>query len=294
MGIRCCCPNGHKLNVKAERAGKIGICPVCGLRFQIPFGNAQTPTSHESANPVSPQIAGEQHLAKKLPPNPQKSTISQTAHVHSYERNRVKGSSVISKTAIQQKGTQAKEPPKNVVLNERISPLLVCSQKEGSTGREASAVTSQKTTKAKLSQNIGEQNTSDKLVKPGRSLFDEMDYRRDQYFGKNKPLPMCAYYWMMGYYLLVMGIMEYFLWVVGAFLISAGLAGAILICIIVILLLSAVPICIYSILRIIWYKITMPNFKIDTRVMWFVYIVFIASAFCVAIICGVVWKFFNY
>ena len=29
MGIRCYCPQGHKLNVKAEQAGKIGICPKC-------------------------------------------------------------------------------------------------------------------------------------------------------------------------------------------------------------------------------------------------------------------------
>lgn len=50
MGIRCCCPNGHKINVKAEQAGKIGICPVCKLRFQIPFGNAQAPVQENESH----------------------------------------------------------------------------------------------------------------------------------------------------------------------------------------------------------------------------------------------------
>ncbi|MBQ7112606.1 MAG: DUF4339 domain-containing protein [Thermoguttaceae bacterium] len=36
MGIRFFCPNGHKLNVKSELAGKIGICPKCQARMTIP------------------------------------------------------------------------------------------------------------------------------------------------------------------------------------------------------------------------------------------------------------------
>ena len=36
MGIRFFCPNGHKLNVKSELAGKIGICPKCQARMEIP------------------------------------------------------------------------------------------------------------------------------------------------------------------------------------------------------------------------------------------------------------------
>ncbi len=36
MGIRFLCPNGHKLNVKAFLAGRRGICPFCGSKFQIP------------------------------------------------------------------------------------------------------------------------------------------------------------------------------------------------------------------------------------------------------------------
>src|ERR1700709_726477 len=38
MGIRVYCPNGHKLNVKAFLAGKKGICPHCGSKFEIPAG----------------------------------------------------------------------------------------------------------------------------------------------------------------------------------------------------------------------------------------------------------------
>lgn len=36
MGIRCYCPNGHKLNIKAFQAGLRGICPRCGESFVIP------------------------------------------------------------------------------------------------------------------------------------------------------------------------------------------------------------------------------------------------------------------
>lgn len=36
MGIKCFCPNGHRLNVKSQLAGKRGICPQCGAKFVIP------------------------------------------------------------------------------------------------------------------------------------------------------------------------------------------------------------------------------------------------------------------
>jgi hypothetical protein len=36
MGIRVYCPNGHRLNVKSFLAGKRGICPRCGAKFDIP------------------------------------------------------------------------------------------------------------------------------------------------------------------------------------------------------------------------------------------------------------------
>ena len=37
MGIRFYCPQGHKLNVKSFLAGKVGVCPHCDARVQIPF-----------------------------------------------------------------------------------------------------------------------------------------------------------------------------------------------------------------------------------------------------------------
>jgi hypothetical protein len=36
MGICFFCPNGHPLNVKAELAGKIGLCPKCRVKMRIP------------------------------------------------------------------------------------------------------------------------------------------------------------------------------------------------------------------------------------------------------------------
>jgi hypothetical protein len=36
MGIRFLCPNGHKLNVKSELAGKRASCPDCGAKLVIP------------------------------------------------------------------------------------------------------------------------------------------------------------------------------------------------------------------------------------------------------------------
>ena len=36
MGIRFQCPNGHKLNVKADLAGKRASCPECGVKLVIP------------------------------------------------------------------------------------------------------------------------------------------------------------------------------------------------------------------------------------------------------------------
>lgn len=37
MGIRFFCPNGHRLNVRAELAGEIGFCPKCQVRMLIPL-----------------------------------------------------------------------------------------------------------------------------------------------------------------------------------------------------------------------------------------------------------------
>ncbi|MDR1957710.1 MAG: DUF4339 domain-containing protein [Planctomycetaceae bacterium] len=52
MGIRFFCPNGHKLNVKEELAGKRGICPHCGVRMDIPLVSTR-----ESRHPATEQTA---------------------------------------------------------------------------------------------------------------------------------------------------------------------------------------------------------------------------------------------
>ena len=36
MGIVASCPNGHRIKVKDELAGKKGICPTCHAKFRIP------------------------------------------------------------------------------------------------------------------------------------------------------------------------------------------------------------------------------------------------------------------
>lgn len=40
MGIVAFCPQGHRVKVKDELAGRKGICPQCGGRFRIPLESA--------------------------------------------------------------------------------------------------------------------------------------------------------------------------------------------------------------------------------------------------------------
>lgn len=55
MGIRFFCPNGHKLNVKAFQAGRRGICPFCGAKFQIPTESTLQPGQRSEV--VDPPVA---------------------------------------------------------------------------------------------------------------------------------------------------------------------------------------------------------------------------------------------
>lgn len=78
MGIRFLCPNGHKLNVKTFLAGRRGICPYCGAKFQIPMestlpagqaGPSGSPPDNERASvaPVGDRAAAfEQDLEAHL------------------------------------------------------------------------------------------------------------------------------------------------------------------------------------------------------------------------------------
>ena len=36
MGIQVVCPNGHALKVKSKYGGKVGLCPFCDSRVQVP------------------------------------------------------------------------------------------------------------------------------------------------------------------------------------------------------------------------------------------------------------------
>lgn len=56
MGIRFYCPNGHKLNVKAEQAGKTGFCPKCGVKVQIPLESTRTSHHHHENSGEQPEV----------------------------------------------------------------------------------------------------------------------------------------------------------------------------------------------------------------------------------------------
>ena len=49
MGIVAFCPNGHRVKVKDELAGRKGICPTCAARFRIP---AKAPPATTAGGPV--------------------------------------------------------------------------------------------------------------------------------------------------------------------------------------------------------------------------------------------------
>jgi hypothetical protein len=60
MGIRFQCPNGHKLNVKADLAGKRASCPECGAKLVIPAASPKPParlvaaSAAQRGNPPGP------------------------------------------------------------------------------------------------------------------------------------------------------------------------------------------------------------------------------------------------
>ncbi|MFM7138510.1 MAG: hypothetical protein ACKO1M_15820 [Planctomycetota bacterium] len=61
MGIVAFCPQGHRVKVKVELAGRKGICPECGARFRIPLESASAPHG-------SPEVA--RAVAADGPPAP--------------------------------------------------------------------------------------------------------------------------------------------------------------------------------------------------------------------------------
>ena len=74
MGIRFHCPNGHKLNVKSELAGKKAICPDCGAKLVVPAARAASSESsiHQEAvvgHPVAADGAGESRIIAAAAPS---------------------------------------------------------------------------------------------------------------------------------------------------------------------------------------------------------------------------------
>lgn len=59
MGIRFYCPNGHKLNVKSELAGKVGICPKCQARMTIPTASVREPSGKKAFEETPSKTSGE-------------------------------------------------------------------------------------------------------------------------------------------------------------------------------------------------------------------------------------------
>lgn len=69
MGIRFFCPNGHKLNVKSELAGKVGICPKCGEKMLIPLiSTRQTGENRESLRETMSE-ANNEYNTRDIAPN---------------------------------------------------------------------------------------------------------------------------------------------------------------------------------------------------------------------------------
>jgi hypothetical protein len=57
MGIRFLCPNGHKLNVKTELAGKRAVCPECGAKLMIPAASAPLSAPSSGMPPAAVVVA---------------------------------------------------------------------------------------------------------------------------------------------------------------------------------------------------------------------------------------------
>jgi len=69
MGIRFACPNGHKLNVKDELAGRRALCPNCGARIVVPAADQGSRVA--SVSPAADSVGATSNLvfpSTALPP----------------------------------------------------------------------------------------------------------------------------------------------------------------------------------------------------------------------------------
>jgi hypothetical protein len=58
MSIRVVCPNGHVLNVKKSLAGKVGLCPTCKARVQVPEPRRQELSEDAIMRILGPHVPG--------------------------------------------------------------------------------------------------------------------------------------------------------------------------------------------------------------------------------------------
>lgn len=66
MGIVCHCPNGHRVKVKDQQAGKRGLCPTCGAQFRIPQ-LSHTPDAIQPELPLAQLLPLDPDVVATLP-----------------------------------------------------------------------------------------------------------------------------------------------------------------------------------------------------------------------------------
>jgi hypothetical protein len=66
MGIVAFCPQGHRVKVKDEFAGRKGICPECGTRFRIPLESSPAPVA--SSGPAQAAAPADRPTASPAAP----------------------------------------------------------------------------------------------------------------------------------------------------------------------------------------------------------------------------------
>jgi hypothetical protein len=59
VGIVAFCPQGHRVKVKDQLAGRKGVCPTCGARFRIPLESVAEPAAPLPLARVVPLEAAE-------------------------------------------------------------------------------------------------------------------------------------------------------------------------------------------------------------------------------------------
>ncbi len=70
MSILVVCPNGHELKVRDTCAGKVGLCPTCRARVEVP----ETPQSEISEDAIlgilGPHVASQKRAGSSQPRPP--------------------------------------------------------------------------------------------------------------------------------------------------------------------------------------------------------------------------------